>query len=90
MQNLRLRSFVNGEPRQDSNTNDMIFSVAEIVHHISQYMTLEPGDLILTGTPQGVAFGGKFPYLRAGDVVEIDIEGLGSQRQEFKEWEARA
>ncbi len=90
VQNLRLRSFVNGEPRQDSNTNDMIFSVAEIVHHISQYMTLEPGDLILTGTPQGVAFGGKFPYLRAGDVVEIDIEGLGSQRQEFKEWEARA
>jgi len=90
VQNLRLRSFVNGEPRQDSNTNDMIFSVAEIVHHISQYMTLEPGDLILTGTPQGVAFGGKFPYLRAGDVVEIDIEGLGGQRQEFKAWEAQA
>ena len=88
VQNLRLRSFVNGEPRQDSNTNDMIFSVAEIVHHISQYITLEPGDLILTGTPQGVAFGGKFPYLRAGDVVEIDIEGLGGQRQEFKAWEA--
>lgn len=90
VQNLRLRSFVNGEPRQDSNTNDMIFSVAEIVHHISQYMTLEPGDLILTGTPQGVAFGGKFPYLRAGDVVEIDIEGLGGQRQEFIAWEAQA
>ncbi|MGO4679086.1 fumarylacetoacetate hydrolase family protein [Microbacterium sp. 2MCAF23] len=90
VQNLRLRSFVNGEPRQDSNTNDMIFSVAEIVHHISQYMTLEPGDLILTGTPQGVAFGGKFPYLRAGDVVEIDIEGLGGQRQEFTAWEAQA
>ncbi|MFJ4164586.1 fumarylacetoacetate hydrolase family protein [Microbacterium sp. NPDC089698] len=90
VQNLRLRSFVNGEPRQDSNTNDMIFSVAEIVHHISQYITLEPGDLILTGTPQGVAFGGKFPYLRAGDVVEIDIEGLGGQRQEFIAWEAQA
>ncbi|MFD6699457.1 MULTISPECIES: fumarylacetoacetate hydrolase family protein [unclassified Microbacterium] len=90
VQNLRLRSFVNGERRQDSNTNDMIFSVAEIVHHISQYMTLEPGDLILTGTPQGVAFGGKFPYLRAGDVVEIDIEGLGGQRQEFIAWEAQA
>lgn len=90
VQNLRLRSFVNGEPRQDSNTNDMIFSVAEIVHHISQYMTLEPGDLVLTGTPQGVAFGGKFPYLRAGDVVEIDIEGLGGQRQEFTAWEAQA
>ncbi len=90
VQNLRLRSFVNGEPRQDSSTSDMIFSVAEIVHHISQYMTLEPGDLILTGTPQGVAFGGRFPYLRPGDVVEIDIEGLGSQRQEFTAWEARA
>lgn len=90
VQNLRLRSFVNGEARQDSNTSDMIFSVAEIVHHISQYMTLEPGDLILTGTPQGVAFGGKFAYLRAGDVVEIDIEGLGSQRQEFTAWEAQA
>ncbi|MFB7843679.1 fumarylacetoacetate hydrolase family protein [Microbacterium sp. NPDC056052] len=90
VQNLRLRSFVNGEPRQDSNTNDMIFSVAEIVHHISQYITLEPGDLVLTGTPQGVAFGGKFPYLRAGDVVEIDIEGLGGQRQEFTAWKAQA
>jgi 2-keto-4-pentenoate hydratase/2-oxohepta-3-ene-1,7-dioic acid hydratase in catechol pathway len=90
VQNLRLRSFVNGEPRQDSSTSDMIFSVAEIVHHISQYITLEPGDLILTGTPQGVAFGGKFPYLRAGDVVEVDIEGLGRQRQEFTAWEAQA
>jgi len=90
VQNLRLRSFVNGEPRQDSSTSDMIFPVAEIVHHISQYIALEPGDLILTGTPQGVAFGGKFPYLRAGDVVELDIEGLGSQRQEFTEWEAQS
>jgi len=90
VQNLRLRSFVNGEPRQDSSTSDMIFPVAEIVHHISQYITLEPGDLILTGTPQGVAFGGKFPYLRAGDVVELDIEGLGGQRQEFTAWEAQS
>ncbi|MGF6822026.1 2,4-diketo-3-deoxy-L-fuconate hydrolase [Microbacterium sp. ZKA21] len=85
---LRLRSWVNGEPRQDSNTNDMIFDVRTIVHHLSQYVTLEPGDLILTGTPQGVAFGGKFPYLKAGDVVEIEIEGLGHQRQEFVAWEA--
>ena len=89
-QNLGLRSFVNGEPRQDSNTNDMIFTVADIVHHLSQYVTLEPGDLILTGTPQGVAFGGKFPYLRPGDVVEVEIDGLGRQRQEFIAWEARA
>ncbi|MDR6866844.1 2-keto-4-pentenoate hydratase/2-oxohepta-3-ene-1,7-dioic acid hydratase in catechol pathway [Microbacterium resistens] len=87
VQNLRLRSFVNDEPRQDSSTSDMIFTVAEIVHHLSQYVTLEPGDLVLTGTPQGVAFGGRFPYLRPGDVVRVDIEGLGAQRQEFRAWE---
>lgn len=87
--NLNLKSFVNGEARQDSNTNDMIFDVRTIVHHLSQYVTLEPGDLILTGTPQGVAFGGKFPYLTAGDVVEIEIEGLGRQRQEFEAWQAQ-
>ena len=86
--NLRLRSWVNGEPRQDSTTDDMIFDVPTIVHHLSQYMTLEPGDLILTGTPQGVAFGGRFPYLKAGDIVEIEIDGLGRQRQEFVAWEA--
>lgn len=86
---LRLRSWVNGEPRQDSDTSDMIFDVRVIVHHLSQYVTLEPGDLILTGTPQGVAFGGRFPYLRAGDVVDIEIEGLGHQRQEFVAWEAQ-
>ena len=89
VQNLGLRSWVNGEPRQDSNTNDMIFDVRTIVHHLSQYVTLEPGDLILTGTPQGVAFGGKFPYLKAGDVVEIEIDGLGRQRQEFIAWEGK-
>ena len=87
---LRLRSWVNGEARQDSNTNDMIFDVRTIVHHLSQYVTLEPGDLILTGTPQGVAFGGKFPYLKPGDIVEIEIDGLGHQRQEFVAWEASA
>ncbi|HWU30421.1 MAG TPA: fumarylacetoacetate hydrolase family protein [Microbacterium sp.] len=80
-QNLRLWSTVNGEPRQDSNTADMIFTVTQIVHHLSQYLVLEPGDLINTGTPQGVALSGRFPYLRAGDVVEIGIDGLGSQRQ---------
>jgi 2-keto-4-pentenoate hydratase/2-oxohepta-3-ene-1,7-dioic acid hydratase in catechol pathway len=81
--NLRLRSWVNGEPRQDSSTADMIFSVDTIVWHLSQYLVLEPGDLILTGTPEGVALSGRFPYLSAGDVVEIEIEGLGRQRQEF-------
>ena len=87
-QNLQLRSFVNGEPRQDSNTSDMIFDVATIVHHLSQYAVLEPGDLILTGTPEGVALSGRFPYLKEGDVVELDIEGLGTQRQEFVGWES--
>ena len=86
---LGLRSFVNGEPRQDSNTSDMIFTVEHIVHHLSQYVVLEPGDLILTGTPQGVALSGNYPYLAAGDVVEIEIDGLGRQRQEFVAWEAQ-
>lgn len=86
--NLGLRSFVNGEPRQDSNTSDMIFSVEHIVWTLSQYLTLEPGDLVLTGTPQGVALSGKYPYLAPGDVVEIEIDGLGRQRQEFDAWQA--
>jgi 2,4-didehydro-3-deoxy-L-rhamnonate hydrolase len=77
---LRLRSWVNGEPRQDSVTADMIFGVDHLVHHLSQYMALEPGDLICTGTPEGVALSGRFPYLRAGDVVELEIDGLGRQR----------
>ncbi|MHA3725229.1 fumarylacetoacetate hydrolase family protein [Leucobacter sp. HY1910] len=87
-QSLGLRSFVNGESRQDSNTSDMIFSVEHIVWTLSQYLTLEPGDLVLTGTPQGVALSGKYPYLAPGDVVEIEIDGLGRQRQEFTAWEA--
>jgi 2-keto-4-pentenoate hydratase/2-oxohepta-3-ene-1,7-dioic acid hydratase in catechol pathway len=85
---LRLRSFVNGEPRQDSTTADLIFGVETIVWQLSQYLALEPGDLILTGTPQGVALSGRFPYLRAGDVVELEIDGLGRQRQEFVSSEA--
>ena len=80
---LRLRSWVNGEPRQDSTTEDMIFGVDHIIWHLSQYMALEPGDLVLTGTPEGVALSGRFPYLAPGDVVEIEIDGLGRQRQEF-------
>jgi 2,4-didehydro-3-deoxy-L-rhamnonate hydrolase len=78
---LTLRSFVNGEPRQDSTTGDMIFNVAYLVWHLSQYMVLDAGDLLNTGTPQGVAMSGKYPYLKAGDVMELDIEGLGKQRQ---------
>jgi 2,4-diketo-3-deoxy-L-fuconate hydrolase len=80
-QNLGLRSWVNGELRQDSNTADQIFDVARVVHHLSQYLALEPGDLVLTGTPEGVALSGRFPYLTAGDVVEVEIDSLGRQRQ---------
>ncbi|MDH2412754.1 fumarylacetoacetate hydrolase family protein [Nocardioides sp. CER19] len=87
---LGLRSWVNGEPRQDSSTADMIFSVEHLVHHLSQYLTLEPGDLILTGTPEGVALSGRFPYLRDGDVVEVEIDGLGRQRQTFVAWTEEA
>ncbi len=79
---LGLRSFVNGEPRQDSTTSDLIFSVGEVIRQLSQYMVLEPGDLINTGTPEGVALSGRFPYLVPGDVMEIEIDGLGRQRQQ--------
>lgn len=81
--NLQLRSWINGDPRQDSNTSDMIFDVATIIHHVSQYMALEPGDLLITGTPEGVALSGRYPYLQAGDVAEMEISGLGRQRHEF-------
>ena len=80
---LRLTSFVNGEPRQDSSTADMVFDVDYLIWHLSQYMLLEPGDVVLTGTPQGVALSGRFPYLGEGDVCEIEIAGLGRQRQVF-------
>jgi 2-keto-4-pentenoate hydratase/2-oxohepta-3-ene-1,7-dioic acid hydratase in catechol pathway len=80
---LRLRSWVNGEERQDSNTADLIFDVATVVHHVSQYMLLEPGDVILTGTPEGVALSGRYPYLQEGDVVDLAIAGLGRQRQTY-------
>jgi 2-keto-4-pentenoate hydratase/2-oxohepta-3-ene-1,7-dioic acid hydratase in catechol pathway len=80
-QALDLSSRVNGEQRQNSNTKDMIFGVRELVWHLSQYLVLEPGDVINTGTPQGVALSGRFPYLAAGDVMELEISGLGRQRQ---------
>lgn len=77
-QALRLRSWVNGEPRQDSSTADMVFPVAQIVRELSEVMVLEPGDVILTGTPEGVALSGRFPYLQPGDAVRMEIEGLGA------------
>ena len=81
VQKLRLRSWVNGEPRQDSTTADMVFGVDHLVWHLSQYLVLEPGDVINTGTPQGVALSGKFPFLSAGDVMALEIDGLGRQEQ---------
>ena len=84
---VRLRSWVNGEPRQDSTSADLIFGVDHLVWHLSQYLALEPGDLLLTGTPEGVALSGRFPYLQPGDVVETEIEGLGRQRHSFVAWE---
>jgi 2-keto-4-pentenoate hydratase/2-oxohepta-3-ene-1,7-dioic acid hydratase in catechol pathway len=82
---LRLRSWVNGEARQDSSTEDMIFNVGYLLWHLSQFTVLDPGDLVNTGTPQGVALSGRFPYLRSGDVVETEIEGLGRQRSAVKD-----
>ncbi|MEV0282657.1 fumarylacetoacetate hydrolase family protein [Kribbella sp. NPDC050820] len=81
VQNLDLKSFVNGEPRQASNTRDMIFSVAALIRDLSQYMTLSPGDIVNTGTPEGVALSGRFPYLAPGDTMELEIQGLGKQKQ---------
>lgn len=81
VQALRLWSEVNGEIRQDSNTQDMIFSVGYLVWHLSQYLVLDPGDIVNTGTPQGVALSGRFPYLCPGDNVRLGIDLLGEQRQ---------
>ena len=79
--NLDLKSWVNGEPRQDSNTRDMVFSVAALIRDLSQYMVLSPGDILNTGTPEGVALSGRFPYLAPGDTMELEIQGLGQQTQ---------
>ncbi|WP_213450645.1 fumarylacetoacetate hydrolase family protein [Rhizomonospora bruguierae] len=83
-QALRLRSWVNGEPRQDSSTADMIFGVHHLIWSLSQYLVLEPGDIVNTGTPQGVALSGRFPYLTAGDVVTMSIDGLGTMEQRIQ------
>ena len=77
-ENLRLRSWVNGEARQDSRTNDLLFGIEYLVNFISETCTLEPGDLILTGTPSGVGFAMDPPqFLKQGDVVRMEIESLG-------------
>jgi len=84
--NLRLWLTVNGKTLQDGNTSNFIFNVPFMVSYISQFMTLLPGDVISTGTPAGVGLGQKPEpwYLKAGDVVELGIDGLGTSKQEVK------
>jgi len=77
-QDLSIKFRLNGETMQNSTTGQMIFGVAELVEYLSRYFTLEPGDIIATGTPPGVGFARKPPvYLKEGDVCEVEIEGLG-------------
>ena len=79
--NLHMWLEVNGVRKQDNSTKDMIYNCATIISNLSKTITLYPGDIIMTGTPQGVAYGQKNPkYLRAGDVVTLGIEGLGEHR----------
>jgi len=86
--NLALWLKLNGEMMQDSNTSDFIFNIQQVVSHISQFMTLLPGDIISTGTPFGVGLGLTPPkYLKAGDVVELGIEGLGVSKQLCKNYQ---
>ncbi|HEX9108155.1 MAG TPA: fumarylacetoacetate hydrolase family protein, partial [Longimicrobiales bacterium] len=79
---LRMWLTVNGEPRQNGTTADMVFGVPQLVSYISQFMSLLPGDVISTGTPAGVGLGMKPPqYVQPGDIIELGIDGLGSSRQ---------
>jgi 2-keto-4-pentenoate hydratase/2-oxohepta-3-ene-1,7-dioic acid hydratase in catechol pathway len=82
-QNLSMWLTVNGQKMQNGSTRTMVYGVAHLVSYLSQFMTLHPGDVISTGTPPGVGLGLKPPrYLKSGDVVELSIEGLGTQRQD--------
>lgn len=75
---LAIRSWINDQPMQDSNTDKLIFKIPFLIHHVSQIMTLAPGDIISTGTPSGVGYVRRPPvYLRPGDVVRIEVEGVG-------------
>lgn len=83
-QNMRLWTRVNGEERQDGNTNDMVFGFAQLIAYVSEFMSLNPGDVLTTGSPHGVAAGFNPPkWLQPGDVVEMGIDGLGEQRHEI-------
>ena len=88
-QNLAMWLEVNGKRFQNGSTKTMIFDVAYLIHYVSQFITLYPGDLISTGTPPGVGLGQKPPvYLKDGDVVRLGIEGLGEQTQRVHAWNA--
>jgi 2-keto-4-pentenoate hydratase/2-oxohepta-3-ene-1,7-dioic acid hydratase in catechol pathway len=83
---LHIRTYLNGQKRQDAPTSDMIFPVAELIHYASQYFALSPGDLILTGTPEGVALGmppESDPWIKPGDEVTVEIDGIGVLRNRF-------
>ncbi|MDH4182383.1 MAG: fumarylacetoacetate hydrolase family protein [Betaproteobacteria bacterium] len=90
-QNLKMWLKVNGQRKQNGSTSTMIFGVARLVSDLSRYMTLEPGDVITTGTPPGVGMGHKPEpvYLKAGDTVELGIDGLGTQTQKVVPFKAR-
>ena len=78
---------VNGDKKQNGSTSNFIFNVPQVISYLSRFMTLLPGDVISTGTPAGVGLGFDPPlYLKAGDVVELGIDGLGQSRQEAKPW----
>jgi len=82
-QDLGMWLKVNDETMQNGSSKTMVYGVSFLVHYLSQFMTLHPGDVISTGTPPGVGLGMKPPrYLKAGDVVELGIDGLGRQRQD--------
>jgi len=85
--NLRLWLTVNGKKVQDGNTTDFIFNVQEVISHLSQFMSLMPGDIISTGTPEGVGLGFDPPvFLKEGDEIELGIEGLGTSKQKVQAW----
>lgn len=86
-ENLAMWLTVNGETKQNGNSNKLIFGIAHLVSYLSEFMTLEPGDIVSTGTPPGVGMGSKPPqFMKPGDVVELGIEGLGTSRQTAVAW----
>lgn len=86
-QKLSLTLSLNGDVQQNSSTSDMIFTVAQVISHLSQFMELRAGDIIATGTPEGVGMGNKPPkFLKAGDVMTLEVEGLGQQEQTVQDY----